>query len=338
MQRFYNMYCLSLARLLRSWYILGFLLLTAIPIILAIVIRANPSTMSWVNPKYPWTTSSSIDGEEPTSPNSPIGSDSNPPGNPQGNPPIGPDANPQGNPPANPPIGPDANPQGNPPVPAEENPEDPLKTMLGPKILERSLLDVFLALAYYFLIGSIMLLAMASLGSRLIANEVESGTLQLLFLRPLSRSTIYLAKYMALVTSGFIISSPAAIVLYLILCAGQYSIMVLFGTLFVLLLSLMAYSSVFLLMSMFKDGLYIALIYTIFWEIFIGFVSERVRNFSITHYVNSLYFQLIYPAEKLANATDMMSLSHALLTLLGITLFFLIVGLISFRQQEFNFC
>ena len=204
----------------------------------------------------------------------------------------------------------------------------PFKT----KIITLSKQEIFSLLSYRFLLGFILLFGLCCLGSKAIGEEVELGTLQMLFLRPLSRKMIYLSKGIALTLTGLAIAIIPLFLMFALLFGWQGEIKIFFQMLFIYFLGILSYSWIFLLIGMFKGGLYFALLYAFFWEFMIVAVTERARKFAVSHYLESLIFDLLGQ-----RAGYMSTFWEATAVLLCVSFVMLLAGIVCFDKQEFSF-
>ena len=213
--------------------------------------------------------------------------------------------------------------------------------VIGKKVIKVKRLDIYSVLSYRFLLCFIVLLSLACLGSKAISDEVEMGTLQLLFMRPVTKIQIYFAKLCVLVIGGLILAIPPLILMNIILFKAEMSIVTLSSSFIIAFLGIFAYSSIFLLCGMFNGGIYISIGYAFFWEIMIALVTERAKTFAISYYLNSLSRTMLYPVEEWAKWTAWKSITpifSAISILIIIPLSIFIIGVIIFRKKEFNFC
>lgn len=214
-------------------------------------------------------------------------------------------------------------------APEEFNPQGvPFKT----KVVPLSQKEIFSLLSYRFLLGFILLFGLSCLGSKAIGEEVEMGTLQMLFLRPLSRKSIYLSKATALTLTGLSISLVPLILMFFFLFGIKGELTIFFQMLFVYFLGILSYSSLFLLIGMFKGGMYFSLLYAFFWEFMMVAVTERARKFAVSHYLESMIFDLLGQ-----RSGYMSTFWDASLVLLCVSFVMLLAGLFFFDKQEFSF-
>lgn len=192
--------------------------------------------------------------------------------------------------------------------------------------------EIFSILSYRFLLGFILLFGLCCLGSKAIGEEVELGTLQMLFLRPINRKTIYISKGIALTLTGLAIALLPLLSMFFLIFRSHGDFLIFFQMIFIYILGILSYSSVFLFIGMFKGGLYLALLYAFFWEFMIVAVTERARKFAISHYLESMVFDLIGQ-----RTGYMSSFWDAAFVLVCVSFVMVVFGIACFDKKEFSF-
>ncbi len=179
-------------------------------------------------------------------------------------------------------------------------------------------------------------------GTALISEEVEEKTLTYLFIRPISKPTIMLGKYLALIWIGVMLVFPTIILSYFTLYLGfdmdpfLNNMDVLGKDLAVVFLALLAYGSLFSLVgAWFRHPILAGLIYAFGWEGIVSYLPGLTRQLTITHYVHS-----IFPHEgtALALTTFIGQRSNAkvsILILILLAIFLLSTASLVLREKEY---
>jgi ABC-2 type transport system permease protein len=175
-------------------------------------------------------------------------------------------------------------------------------------------------------------------GASIIRDEIDDRSITQILTSPLERAFAYLGYYISLVIS-------LSIVMVIIVTVGFLSF---FGQLgidsdavgiysSVCILSIigsMVYSSLFLFISLpLKRPLYFGLFYAFIWEGFVGSLGGRLQEVALKHYIRSIGTEWISFGDIADySASDV---GYSSQVLVGITIFFLIFGILVFRVKEF---
>jgi ABC-2 type transport system permease protein len=175
-------------------------------------------------------------------------------------------------------------------------------------------------------------------GASIIRDEIEDRSITQILTSPLDRAFAYLGYYLSLVISLSIVMAIIVTVGFLSFF-GQLGIdsdaLNIYASVIVLaILGSMVYSSLFLFISLpLKKPLYFGLFYAFIWEGFIGSLGGRIQEVAIRHYVRSIGSDWITFGEISRYNASSVGLSSQVL--LGITIIFLILGILVFRIKEF---
>jgi ABC-2 type transport system permease protein len=94
------------------------------------------------------------------------------------------------------------------------------------------------------------------------------------------------------------------------------------------------YSSLFLAISvLFNKPILFGLFYAFIWEGYIGSLPGAIQNASVKHYLRSLGSEWVKFGD-ISGWDQASSASSSALVLLGVTIFFLILGTYLFREKE----
>ena len=149
-------------------------------------------------------------------------------------------------------------------------------------VLERIVVDLLL----FFLIP----LLGVSLGSGLLYDEAEEGTLTYLFTSPVSKAAVVLGKWSAALAAGWA-AAAVALGLTLLLTAVPLGGMGPFlrGCWLAVLLGYPAYLGVFTLLgTLFRRGFLAGLIYAFGYELILGFIPGAGKRLSLGFFIRSL--------------------------------------------------
>ncbi len=132
-------------------------------------------------------------------------------------------------------------------------------------------------------------------GTALISDEYEDKTITYLFMRPVSKPTIYLGKYLAylVVAMGLLLPSAAMTFLIAMLAdpAGEaaHHVPILLQDLAVLALGVLAYGSLYALIgAVAKRPVFVGLGFAVLWETVIGLIPGYLNKLTIKRYLLSL--------------------------------------------------
>lgn len=169
------------------------------------------------------------------------------------------------------------------------------------------------------------------LGTGVIADEVEDGTLPYLLVRPVPRYLIVLAKYLACLIIGGVIIISSLFVSYGIMKIGSFSspifpdIGFILQSSAILLLGLSVYSVLFSLFGgVFRHPMVIGLLFVFGWEKIIAYIPGNVRLLTVMNYLQTLYptseqIHLPWISSQMSNVTAIIVLFLLLLTFGGLS-------------------
>ncbi|UCE36807.1 MAG: ABC transporter permease [Thermoplasmata archaeon] len=175
-------------------------------------------------------------------------------------------------------------------------------------------------------------------GASIIRDEIEDKSITQILTSPLDRTFAYLGYYISLVIS-------LSIVMVLIVTVGFLSFFgqtgidsdalgIYFSVCILSIIGSMVYSSLFLLISLpFKRPLYLGLFYAFIWEGFIGSLGGRIQEVAIKHYIRSIGSDWISHGS--ISGYNASGIGYSSSVLVGITIFFLAIGILYFRVKEF---
>ena len=214
-----------------------------------------------------------------------------------------------------------------------------------------SLFGLFPQLGLLLFINLLIPLTTIFIGSAVIADEVEEGTLPYLLVRPVWRGWIVLAKLMAGAVTLAVILSTSLLLTYTVLVSRGESggwvanISILLKAEWVLLLAVVAYLPLFALVGgLVKRPVLLGLLFAFGWEPMVAFLPGNIKLMTVVHYLHE-----IFPAVADSSGGDMRSMIFgsvlpareisdlsAVLILLGIAVVFSVfsMALLSIREYR----
>jgi len=200
-----------------------------------------------------------------------------------------------------------------------------------PVLLVRVLAQVF--------VPFLLPLVAISLGSGLLHEEAEEGTLTFLFTSPLSKSAIVLGKWSAAMASGWLLCL-ASLGTTLVLSPASLGAPFVRASVFVVLLGYAAYLGMFTLLgTIFRRGYLAGLIYAFGFELVIGFIPGAAKRLSIGFYLRSLLEPTVQDKEPFEGAFLMMTPDSTLTcfaVLVGVAVASIAVTLLIVPTKEFQ--
>lgn len=143
-----------------------------------------------------------------------------------------------------------------------------------------------------------LLLATAAIGS-----EVEDGTIIYLLSKPVERWRIVAGKLIAAWGATLVIVLASAAVSGVVALAGEHDWRILGGFVIALAIGSLAYSSLFLLLSLLTSrALFVGLTYVFVWEFVITNFAPGVQRFSIREFTASIAEAIGNPSELVFDA------------------------------------
>ena len=140
---------------------------------------------------------------------------------------------------------------------------------------------------------SLCILAALLYGSSLLAAEIEGKTLVYLFTRPVSRTRVLLAKYLATVAVLVVLTSVSLTISFAL--AGFAGGMRMYLTVLAAAVSALAvYTAVFSLLGLLvpRRAIPVGLLYAVLVEGVISFVPALANELAVSHYLRSLALHL----------------------------------------------
>jgi ABC-2 type transport system permease protein len=179
-------------------------------------------------------------------------------------------------------------------------------------------------------------------GTALIADEIDDKTITYLFMRPVSRRTIYLGKYLAYLVAASLLLLPTAALSFLIAMladppgeAAQH-LPILFEDLGVLVLGILAYGALYALIgSIAKRPVFVGLGFAIVWETAVTFIPGYLSKMTIKHYLLALLPHAAEQRGVLSLLESPTSPPMAILALLVTTAGLLYLGSWIFTRREY---
>ncbi len=189
-------------------------------------------------------------------------------------------------------------------------------------------------------------------GTSLIADEVENKTITYLLTRPVQKYMITIGKFLAYFLVALIIVFPPTIITYLMLI-NDYRMPLVFSDILHLLikqlgittLSIIVYGSIFNFFgTRFKHPIISGLLFAFGWEKIVLIVPGVVRNFSVVHYIVSIFpnamdvnkeFVMLGMRQMLQ--VNLSSGTFSIIILFVITVIFWGLSIYTIYNKEFNF-
>jgi ABC-2 type transport system permease protein len=176
-------------------------------------------------------------------------------------------------------------------------------------------------------------------GSSLIRDEIDNRSITHVATAPLDRAFAYIGYYvpLALAVSVSMILITTAGFLSFFIQQGvdrsatdiylEFTALVVIGS--------FVYSSLFLAASvLFKKPVFFGLFYAFIWEGFIGSIPGAIQKASVKHYLRSVGSEWVDYGD--ISGFDASSIGASAVVLLGLTVFFLVLGAYLFREKELS--
>ncbi len=207
-------------------------------------------------------------------------------------------------------------------------------------------MTVFTEILMVFFLQFYIVILSLFYGSSVLAEEIEGRTMPYLVTRPLSKAGIIIGKTAAYVWLMFLMVSVNVFLSFFVLNFNDLGNTALYGTflrfLGVLLLGIIAYTSLFTLLGVFmKRAILVGLAFGFGWENVIQYFPGSTQKLSVVHYLKSL---LPYRSPTgggrlmiLLFRLEPSSPAAAILTLLVVSAVFLILACAIFRWKEYLF-
>jgi ABC-type transport system involved in multi-copper enzyme maturation permease subunit len=200
-----------------------------------------------------------------------------------------------------------------------------------PILLVRVLAQVF--------IPFLLPLVAISLGSGLLHEEAEEGTLTFPFTCPIGKSAVVLGKWSAALASGWILCL-ASLAATLLLSPASLGAPFVRAAVFVVLLGYAAYLGMFTLLgTVFRRGYLAGLIYAFGFELVLSFVPGAAKRLSLGFYLRSLLEPTVQDKEPFEGAFLMMTPDSAptcFAVLVGVAVAAIVATLLLVPSKEFQ--
>jgi ABC-type transport system involved in multi-copper enzyme maturation permease subunit len=207
------------------------------------------------------------------------------------------------------------------------------------KLLEHSDFYVFSYFVVFSLfVGFLLPIWSLSFATEAIAGEREGRSLTWLLTRPLPRSSIYLAKFLAVLPWSLALNLGGFALLCILarrpglLALRMYWPAILGGTL--------AFCALFhLIGACFRRAAVVALVYSLFLETLVGSMPGYMKRLSIAFYTRCLMFEA---AQGYGLEPEKPSIylpvdgTTAWVVILGLTIVFLLTGMVVFSRREYH--
>ncbi|MCP5105479.1 MAG: ABC transporter permease subunit [bacterium] len=178
-------------------------------------------------------------------------------------------------------------------------------------------------------------------GSTVLNDEIDNKTLIYLTTTPVSRGSILVGKFLAHFSITAIIVSVGLLFTFVVSHTSQIleTVYIKQFVIFtgVALLALMAYGALFTMLgTLLKRAILLGLFFIFGWESVVQFIPGTTQKLTISHYVKSLLpVNLANTENPLAFQLMPSSTLESIVTLLTLTLIFLILSSLLFYKKEF---
>lgn len=199
--------------------------------------------------------------------------------------------------------------------------------------------------SYIFVYGyTNVLLAAITLfyGTALISDEVDDKTITYLFMRPVSKTVLYVGKYLAYVAAAALLLLPSAALCFVIAMtadpAGEAArhLPIYLQDLAVLALGLLAYGGLYALIGTVSSRpIYVGVAFAILWESVVTFIPGYLSKMTIKHYLLSLLPHAVSQRGVLSFFESTTPGYVAVPVLLGLSAALVAFGAYVFRNKEY---
>ena len=175
-------------------------------------------------------------------------------------------------------------------------------------------------------------------GASIIRDEIDDKSITQILTSPTDRTFAYLGYYISLAISLSIVMVIIVTVGFLPLLARMGidgdSLGIYADVCVLCIIGSLVYSSLFLFISLpMKRPLYFGLFYAFIWEGFIGSLGGKIQEVAIKHYIRSMGSEWFsYGGITSYSASE---IGYSASVLVGITITFLLFGIILFKVKEF---
>lgn len=182
--------------------------------------------------------------------------------------------------------------------------------------------------------------------SATIADEIEDQTLSFLLMRPIQKLKLLLSKFLAYLVGSVLFIAPSHLIFTLIIATHPkmpenvlFHLSMSMKYLAVIILGLLAYGSIFVVLSVsFKHPILWGLLIAFGWEKITIAVPGNIKKISVIHHLLSIFLKrnLSNRAQMLLKQTELTTGWIAISILLMITLVFLCLGVQLFQRREYH--
>jgi len=181
-------------------------------------------------------------------------------------------------------------------------------------------------------------------GTSLFGDEVDNRTLVYILMKPVSRMTLVLGKFLTYLVSGLFLIFPYVLIIYLILVstdgigAVQENLNLLFVYSLVLFMALLTYGALFTFLgALTKFAIFIGIGLCFIWEQILVFIPASLKKLTIAYYLQCLFPESASenPALKVFAGTT--APLNAFLVLFFITLISLSLTVWTLKNKEYKF-
>jgi ABC-2 type transport system permease protein len=179
-------------------------------------------------------------------------------------------------------------------------------------------------------------------GTALVSDELEDKTITYLFIRPVSKTTLYLGKYLAYLVAAGLLLLPSATLCFLIAMAADppgesgRHILILLQDLGVLAIGIVAYGALYALIgAVTKRPVFVGLAFTFIWETLVTYIPGYLSKLTIKHYVSALLPHAVSQRGIIGLFESPTSAPVAILILLLATAGLLALGAWLFTNREY---
>lgn len=169
--------------------------------------------------------------------------------------------------------------------------------LLNPLISEQGIKvsSLFPQVSVFLYIHFLLPLTAIFVGTAVIGDEVDGGTLPYLLTRPISRKSIVISKLLSgAVVTGILFIISVALTFIILKQENGFSglikdLDIYLGTIAIMFLGLVVYLPLFCLMGgILKRPVLLGLFFTFGWESTVSFLPGNIKYFSVSHYLHIL--------------------------------------------------
>lgn len=197
--------------------------------------------------------------------------------------------------------------------------------------------EVFMAgVMLSIVFGTLLPIATLILATSAFRDEIEDRTMVYLIIKPVSRLRIVAEKYLAVTESTVLALWLGTIATWIVISGSSMpdTIDVLVASIVAILVGVLAYSAVFIAVSLLVPrALIVGILYALIWETLLSRFIPGVWTLSVRHYVESIFVRLLDDSGvTLDNAVQLYSAFPAVLIMIAVAL-----ALSAFRLRTMDF-